>query len=78
MQTPLPNIPNELVQALSNEAHARFVAETGITSKRVTIDLAFIEPPSEQFMVVVRVTDKLSGERREYPIEVSVTVHTLH
>jgi hypothetical protein len=29
MKTP---IPNDLLQALSNDAHARFVAETGITS----------------------------------------------
>jgi hypothetical protein len=78
VETPLPNIPNELLQALSNEAHARFVAETGITSKRVTIDLAFIEPPSEQSMVVARVTDKLSGERRKYPIEVTLATHTVH
>jgi hypothetical protein len=78
MQTPVPNIPNDLLQALSNEAHARFVTETGITSNKVTIDLAFIEPPSEQFMVVARVTDKISGERREYPIEVTLTAHTVH
>jgi hypothetical protein len=78
MRAPVLNIPNEFLQALSNEAHSRFVAETGLTKAKVRIDLAFIEPLSEQFTVLATVIDKDTGERHEYPIEVVGTAHTVH
>jgi hypothetical protein len=78
MQTPVPNIPKELLQGLANEAHSRFVADTGLAKAKVKIDLAFIEPLSEQFTVLATVIDKDTGERHEYPIEVKGTVHTVH
>jgi hypothetical protein len=76
METPIPAIPNSLLQDLCNIAQARFTAETGRASK-VTIDLAFPDgtsPPS--FTVVARVTDNASGERHVYTIDVAA--HSVH
>ena len=75
MQTQIPNIPNELLQALCNDAYSRFTAETGLTGK-VKIDLAFPEAPSPQFSVLVTVIDQASGEQRSY--NVVVKAHTVH
>jgi hypothetical protein len=64
MQTPVPNIPKELVQ--------------GLAKAKVRIDLAFIEPLSERFTVVATVIDKETGTQHVYPIEVTATAHTVH
>jgi hypothetical protein len=78
MQAPVPHIPKELLQGLANEAHSRFVAETGLTKAKVRIDLAFIEPLSERFTVVATVIDKETGTQHAYPIEVTARAHTVH
>jgi hypothetical protein len=75
MQTQIPNLPNDLVQALCNDAYSRFTAETGLTGA-VKIDLAFPEAPSPQFAVLVTVIDQASGEQRSY--NVVVKAHTVH
>jgi hypothetical protein len=68
-------IPNDLLQGLCGEAKERFVAETGLTGK-VAVELRLPDAPSPQFEVVAVVTDKTSGESRQYEIE--VTCHSVH
>jgi hypothetical protein len=69
-------LPNDLVQGLTAEAVSRFRAETGLTGK-VEIELRVPESDATSFVVSVVVTDKGTGERRDYDVVVRARPATM-
>ena len=69
-------IPNDLVQGLAAEAVDRFRTETGCKGK-VEIELRVPESDATSFVVNVVVTDKGTGERRDYDIVVRARPATM-
>ena len=69
-------LPSDLVQGLAAEATSRFRSETGCKGK-VEIELRVPESDATSFVVNVVVTDKGTGERRDYDIVVRARPATM-